>query len=262
MADRDLQARIDDIRWYHEFDFGAGLTARSREPDVELHRRLWRFTETQLAAIDFRDKSVLDIGAWDGYWSFFAERRGAGSVLATDDLSQNWSDGRGLRLAKELLRSNVEIRQDISVYDLSSLQRRFDVVMCFGVYYHLLDPFLAFARIRHCCHRDSLVLVEGDVGLTLEAEAVLYQFRDPTRQAFLPSAPALQELLAAAYLQVRSQAWLHGLSGLAGRAKRRLLGARANDRVFWVCAPFEGRNDRHHYEPPFGLKVYDERFRT
>ena len=39
--------------------------------------------EQQLDAVPFHGKSVLDIGCWDGYWSFYAERRGAASVLAT-----------------------------------------------------------------------------------------------------------------------------------------------------------------------------------
>jgi len=88
-----LQAEIDSVAWYHEFDFGNGHTARSRTPDVAAHRRLWNFIEEGLSRIDFRGKTVLDIGCWDGYWSFYAERHGAASVLATDDLSQNWSTG-------------------------------------------------------------------------------------------------------------------------------------------------------------------------
>jgi tRNA (mo5U34)-methyltransferase len=59
-----------------------------------MHRQIWAFIEQQLATVDFRGKRVLEVGSWDGYWSFWAERHGARSVLATDDLSQNWSAGR------------------------------------------------------------------------------------------------------------------------------------------------------------------------
>ena len=76
MADASLQARIDALPWYHEFDFGGGLHARSRSPEAPGHRRVWAFIERQLDQVDFRGKSVLDIGCWDGYWSFQAERRG------------------------------------------------------------------------------------------------------------------------------------------------------------------------------------------
>src|SRR5262245_55858191 len=128
MMDRDeAQRRIDQVAWYHEFDFGNGLVARSRAPDVESHRRMWAFITGELDKIDFTGKTVLDLGCWDGYWSFYAERRGAKSVLATDDRSQNWAGSAGVLLAKELLGSSIEVRLDVSVYDVAKLNRTFDI---------------------------------------------------------------------------------------------------------------------------------------
>src|SRR4051795_7915945 len=118
----ELQRQIDGINWYHEFDFGDGLRAGPRTADAESHRRLWRFIENQLDNIDFAGKNVLDIGCWDGYWSFYAERRKARRVLATDDTSQNWAGEAGFRLAHELLRSSVEVDLQRSVYDLNFLR--------------------------------------------------------------------------------------------------------------------------------------------
>ena len=120
----DLQARIDAIEWYHEFDFGNGLVARSNQLDTDHHRALWDFIETRLDRIDFTGKSVLDIGCWDGYWSFYAERRGAREVLAADDETQNWGGPAGLMLARELFGSSIEVNTKLSVYDLGSLGRR------------------------------------------------------------------------------------------------------------------------------------------
>jgi tRNA (mo5U34)-methyltransferase len=278
VSEGTVQGRIDAIQWYHEFDFGNGLHARSRTPDVEGHRLIWAFIEQQLAAINFQGKTVLEIGSWDGYWSFWAERHGARSVLATDDLSQNWSDGRGIFLAKELLQSAVEIRQDLSVYELASLGRRFDIVMCLGVYYHLLDPFLAFAQIRHCCHANSMVLFEGNLASGgMHREEVRYTFGDAV-SLFLPSAPAFDGFLKAAYLRVCSRAWLSATNSPLRRPAsavpivrggfqrwirshfQRDRNAPVTDRAFTVCVPFEGANDLHPYEPPFALGQYDDRF--
>jgi tRNA (mo5U34)-methyltransferase len=260
------QARIDDINWYHEFDFGRGLKARSTAPDVSWHRQVWRFVERQLERVDFRDKTVLEVGAWDGYWSFLAERRGARTVLASDDLTQNWSDGRGIHVAKEMLGSQVEINQRVSIYRLEELQRTFDIVMCFGVYYHLLDPFYAFAQIRHCCHDGTIVLLDGDVGRSgMRAGEVRYRFDDSRLPAFLPSIPALECLLRASYLRVESQVclrprrFLHR-GGVIGQL-RSLLNRPSIDRAFTVCTPFRDANALHAYEPPFGLHRYDDRFR-
>src|ERR1043165_5446482 len=197
------QARIDAITWYHEFDFGHGLKARAGTPDVAIHRPIWQFIEEQLDTVDFRGKSVLDIGCWDGYWSFYAERRGARSVLAIDDCTQNWSDGRGLLLARELYGSQVEINQSLSVYALESLQRKFDIILFLGVYYHLVDPYYALAQVRHCCHADSLVLIEGNEGLGLLPLSAVF---DPGRATskFLPTVTVLRALLRAAYFSVVS----------------------------------------------------------
>ena len=45
---------------------------------------------------DLTGRTVLDIGAYDGFYSFEAERRGAKDVLATDSWTWNWpgSDAR------------------------------------------------------------------------------------------------------------------------------------------------------------------------
>jgi tRNA (mo5U34)-methyltransferase len=268
MVESSLQKRIDEIQWYHEFDFGGGLKAQSFTRDVASHRKVWRFIEQQLEAVDFHGKTVLEIGAWDGYWSFFAERKGAKHVLASEDMTQNWSDGRGLPLAKELLQSSVCIDQNLSVYRLASLSRKFDVIMCLGVYYHLLDPFYAFAQIRHCCHPGTLVLLEGNVGRAgIRADEVRYTFGDTRLSAFIPSAPALQNLLMLAYLRVQSQVWLRPgpfriVKGLAQHLRRfKTISTTFIDRAFTVCTPFEGVNAIHTYEPPFKLGDYDDRFR-
>src|SRR5438128_1502203 len=155
MAIRDLfksgiQRQIDRVHWYHEFDFGDGLRSEIKTPDAQSHRALWRFIQTELDKIDFSGKTVLDIGCWDGYWSFYAERRGASSVLASDDRSQNWTGSAGFALAHKLLKSSVEADLDLSVYALDRLQRKFDVILCLGCFYHLIDPFYAFTQIRHC----------------------------------------------------------------------------------------------------------------
>lgn len=249
------QAEIDRIRWYHDFDFGNGLQARSQIENVDGVRALWRFIEHNLERIDFTGKSVLEVGTWDGYWSFYAERRGARSVLATDDATQNWSDGKGLLLARELLKSRVEVRQDLSIYDVASLQRTFDIILCLGVFYHLRDPFYGLVQLRHCCHQSSLLVCEGELAWNgVEHNEVRYLYNHWLE--FLPSPSALETLLTSAYFRMKSQEWLHPFPA-APSASAPL----QSDRAFMVCTPFEGRNETYLYRPHFGLHVYDDRFR-
>jgi tRNA (mo5U34)-methyltransferase len=95
-------------------------------------------------------KSVLDIGAWDGFYSFEAERRGAARVLATDSFS--WGLGgdgtkAGFELARDALGSSVE---DMTIDVLDLLPERvgkFDLVLFLGVLYHMRHPMLALERV-------------------------------------------------------------------------------------------------------------------
>ena len=58
------------IQWFHSFDLPDGESIKGYKSEAILRR--------EAAAIlpdDLTGKSVLDIGAWDGYFSFEAERR-------------------------------------------------------------------------------------------------------------------------------------------------------------------------------------------
>ncbi|MGC2835699.1 MAG: DUF1698 domain-containing protein [Methylocella sp.] len=254
----DLQGRINSIQWYHEFDFGDGLRARVNTPDAASHRALWRFIQAKLDDIIFTDKTVLDIGCWDGYWSFYAERRGAKHVLATDDSSQNWAGEAGFMLAKELLESGVESDLQLSVYDLDRLDSKYDIILCLGVYYHLFDPFYAFVQIRHRCHDNSIVIFEGDAFFGLREtpdQSVAFYSRDPRKAPrFVPDPKTLRFLLNSAYFEIVAE-YVFPLS----QSERDDAAPTGVNRMFLVCRAARGLNDCHLYQPPFGLKQYDDR---
>jgi len=239
------QSRIDQIQWYHDLDFPNGLKARTTNPDAEFHRKLWAWMRSELDKIDFAGKTVLDIGCWDGYWSFYAEQRGASRVLASDDKTQNWSANSGLELAKELMGSAVETRTDVSIYEAAKLGERFDIVLCMGVYYHLVDPFYAFSQVRHCCNKQSVVVFEGDFAPEGSVQPQRAAYVNET--SFVPSEPFLRHMLEANYFCVMKESMCLGVPAPI-------------DRILVVCEPFEGENALHRYRPPFGLHAYDPRF--
>ena len=292
----EIQAEIEATPWYHEFDFPHGL--KTPVPDkAEVHRDFWNFIRKELDALDFHDKSVLDLGCWDGYWSFYSEKRGASSVLASDDQTQNWAASKGLLLAKRLLQSEVETDLQLSVYDIERMQRQFDIILCLGLYYHLFDPFLAFAQIRHCCRPDSLVVVEGNAirnGIVPNAQIFDPLFREKTSK-FTPDLDSLKSMLRSAYLEPIRTVWMTtpvppppspkpGRLGWRWRFNmmvQSLRGSREGiqnlakmivpeqpkalppieiDRVLVVCKPVELDNELHYYKAPFGLHRYDTRF--
>jgi tRNA (mo5U34)-methyltransferase len=169
-GDRDeLLRSINEIRWFHEIDLRNGI----RTPGWVKLSSLDRMGVP--ARLDGR--TVLDIGAWDGLWSFEAERRGAARVLATDsfvwDEDSPWGK-RGFDLAHGVLRSSVESRV-IDVMDLSPDQvGSWDLVLFLGVLYHLRDPVTAIERVAS---------VTGDQ-LILETETALSRCRHPAALCF------------------------------------------------------------------------------
>ena len=63
----ELQAQADAFGWYHTIDLGNGVVTKGISVQ-----------ETSPGVIpDVAGRSVLDIGAWDGKFSFAAEKAGA-----------------------------------------------------------------------------------------------------------------------------------------------------------------------------------------
>ncbi len=110
-----------------------------------------------LDKIDFKGKSYLDIGCWDGFQCFYAEAMGASRVVGVDDLSQRHMGPDARTFAKEKLHSNVEFL-DLNVYDLSpKYLGSFDIVSMFGVLYHLVHPMLGIEKAAGVCKNTFLL---------------------------------------------------------------------------------------------------------
>jgi tRNA (mo5U34)-methyltransferase len=169
----ELQARADAFAWYHSIDLGDGVVTKGLSDPAT------RLDEQQLP--DFTGRTVLDVGAWDGYYSFLAERSGAARVVALDhyawgvdiaaregyweecrnngtlpDQSRDTTDfwrpdlpgKRGFDLAHEVLESKVEtVVADFTTVDLDTVGS-FDVVLYLGVLYHMKEPLTCLERVR------------------------------------------------------------------------------------------------------------------
>ena len=172
-----LQDRINAIQWYHSIDLGNGIITPGA---MSLERQK---PIADAIPQDLTGKSVLDIGAWDGVYSFLAEQRGASRVVSLEpnalgDSHYHQTDD-GFNLAKEVLGSKVE-RWSASLEMLQKMPGTFDVVFFFGVYYHLKDPILGFDIVAKLTK--ELLLVEGDA-LFYPAALMIYDFHkdDPSK---------------------------------------------------------------------------------
>jgi len=163
-------------QWWHSIDLGDGVVTDGHKTSKHLAGELDALRLPSLVG-----KTVLDIGAWDGFYSFEAERRGASRVVALDhfvwrvdfdrmneyalrcvaagealppfeEVDEIWQDGlpgrAGFDVAHELLESKVEpLVADFMSADLDQVGT-FDVVFFLGVLYHMRHPLLALERLR------------------------------------------------------------------------------------------------------------------
>jgi 2-polyprenyl-3-methyl-5-hydroxy-6-metoxy-1,4-benzoquinol methylase len=150
--EKGMQQLADGIRSggrYHSIDLPDGSVLPGLQSLELLRRRLNLFDLPK----DLRGKRVLDIGAWDGWFSFECERRGADVVAADCVAFDSFIE------AKNLPDSKVEFL-NLEVNELSSRRPgRFDIVLFFGVLYHLRHPLPALEKIVELS--TDLALVES-----------------------------------------------------------------------------------------------------
>jgi tRNA (mo5U34)-methyltransferase len=124
--------------WFLKQDLGDGLvTPGWSDPR---HEKLPHFGLPE----DMSDMRVLDIGCNEGFFSFEAERRGAGSVVGIDS---NPMVVQRFNLCRMAMGSKADAYLT-NVYDIKPRTfGTFDLVMFFGVLYHLRHPLWALEKI-------------------------------------------------------------------------------------------------------------------
>jgi len=123
-----------------------------------------------LDTVDFKQRSVLDIGCRDGLFSFEAENRGAAQVLGIDnDLSKPATE-----FLIPFLKSKVTMRE-LNLFDLKpEVHGTFDIIIFAGVLYHLRYPFWALQVIRNVLKPDGILILETAIWQGQEDHAMLY----------------------------------------------------------------------------------------
>jgi len=160
MSTDELKKHVNSIKWFHRIDLGNGIITPGRSKS---HEKL----QTLKMDKNLSGKTVLDIGAWDGFFSFEAERRGASRILATDyyvwNNDKHWGSKKGFELARNALNSKVEDK-DIDVFDLSpETVGSFDLVLFLGVLYHLRYPLLALEKVASVTKNQLILETQVDM---------------------------------------------------------------------------------------------------
>jgi tRNA (mo5U34)-methyltransferase len=147
----DFSHELAEKGWYHSFELPDGTRIEGYNKIDWLRQRYARFPIPP----DLQGKRVLDIGAWDGWFSFEAERRGA-AVTAIDCVEV----AHFLELQKKLA-SRVDYRI-LDFYELPEAGLgTFDFVFCLGILYHLKHPLLALEIV--CALTTDTAIVDSFV---------------------------------------------------------------------------------------------------
>jgi tRNA (mo5U34)-methyltransferase len=231
----ELQTQADALQWYHTIDLGHGVVTKgvgvqSTGPEI---------------LPDVTGRSVLDVGAWDGKFSFLAERAGASRVVALDhyawgvdflDRGAYWAEciekgvfpdqsrdetdfwrpdlpgRRAFEFAAAALGSKVHpVVADFQSVDLDELGR-FDVVLYLGVLYHMKEPFACLERLRAVTKEVAVIETEAVHVEGLDHEALLQfhagsSLRTDFGNWYVPTIEALHNMCrAAGFAQVRTVA--------------------------------------------------------
>ncbi|MEZ5398105.1 MAG: class I SAM-dependent methyltransferase [Bryobacteraceae bacterium] len=141
---------------YHSFRLPDGSILEGANSLERLERRAASYP----IPVELRGKAVLDIGPWDGFFTFDMERRGA-SVTAID-----YVDLDSFRAIAALMNSRARYER-MEVYQLDpGVHGTFDYVLFLGVLYHLKHPLLALEKV--CAVTRDLCVVETHVANAVE----------------------------------------------------------------------------------------------
>lgn len=184
----EKQKAIDAVPfWFHSIDVGDGVVTPGRRSLEGMHAK-WNAAQVP----DLTDRSVLDIGAWDGFFSFEAERQGARKVTALDKfiwerriadapelcdrmlragtmddrripgyVDPSLPTKRGFDTVHRLLGSKVEqYIDDLATVDPIDLGMH-DVVFYLGGLYHKADPLGILRRLSAVTREVAIVETAG-----------------------------------------------------------------------------------------------------
>ncbi|MEO8256009.1 MAG: DUF1698 domain-containing protein [Acidobacteriota bacterium] len=231
--DRAAKQRLVDAisPWHHSIDLGDGVVT----PGSKTPHHIWDELR-RLRLPDMAGRSVLDVGAWDGYYTLHAEHFGASRVVALDHyawsidfpkaaayMARQLAGGqpirafhavpelwdpvglpgkRGFDLVSRLRSSRAEaVVDDFMTMDVQRLGT-FDVVLFLGVIYHLEEPLRALRRLRQVTR--GVAVIESEAVVLHSGDGPLWQFVDAAQMHddptiwWVPTAEGLRAMCLAA----------------------------------------------------------------
>lgn len=175
-AQQDPIARLGP--WFHNLHLPDGRQTRPDHPYGDFPSNKWQQLATVLPA-DLEGKTALDIGCNAGFYSFELARRGA--RVHAIDLDEQYLAQARWAAAQFGLEDRIHFER-MSIYGLHRLERRYDLVLFMGVFYHLRHPLLGLDLAVRRLHDDGIFVFQaltmpGEETTAVPADAPIHERR-------------------------------------------------------------------------------------
>jgi tRNA (mo5U34)-methyltransferase len=234
MTDEELREGIAKHKWWHQIELAPGVIT----PGKSQNRFL---AEIMHLPDDLSGMEILDIGCWDGFFSFLCENRNAKRVVACDIWETTGREA--FDFAREALFSDAEPLHG-SFLDLDpDLGGRFDLVLFLGVLYHLKDPLGGLEKVASLTRPGGRVIIDTVVDTKALFDRPVMAFypsaelnNDPTNW-WVPNLPALTSMMA-----VSGFSKIESVVQLYGGDRTIIHGTKMNDRDYAILREQQDRN--------------------
>ena len=165
-----LVASPNGLPWWHSMPLPDGSRIDGKNEDKNCQLKMWEALKIRNTS-GLAGKSVLDIGANDGFFTLAALKAGARKTVAIN--SADWTTfPRNTQFALDAWGMRAEIIT--GDFRTHSFGEKFDVIFFFGVLYHLQDVFTPMRQLRDLLTNDGVLYIETQM-TKIESELPLFE---------------------------------------------------------------------------------------
>lgn len=224
MNKEQLQQEINDLTWFHSIPLPyrdidhplAEISGYIFTPGMVDHCTP-AIANNRFGIPDELDGlGILDVGCWDGFFSFLAEARGAAGIMALDPLkgcSGQVQTHAPFELAKKALASkrvlfnNVDLQTYYRINLTMPQPNKFDIIFYFGVLYHIDSPFLDLVILADLLKTGGFALIETAMSTRRWTRGAMWELKpgfagDPTNTWYPTERGLVDGLFAAGFSRV------------------------------------------------------------
>ena len=141
--------------WYQCIDLGNGIKTKTKshwgEP-LNYPLPKWNLIKHHIPE-NLEGMSVLDIGCNAGFFSVEAKRRHADYVLGIDERAGYLKQAA---FVTDVLGLDIDFTK-MNIYELSKMDKKFELVLALGIIYHCKHPLMAAENIACVCNGTAII---------------------------------------------------------------------------------------------------------